>query len=247
MTRNLKALGLALFALFAMGAMTASAASAADLFTTGKEHAILTGTSHDNIFTTTWNNSSFKCTTSQFTATTEEIENPTTKTKEVVATVLPSYTGIPKKTPHETKCEATIGTVTVDMNDCHYVLTGNTTKEDLKDKTGKKDAEVWITCPSGKEIEITGPLGCIVSVPGVTPTEGGVIYTNIVGGTVTVTATVTGITYTANAACQLAGFTKEDNDADYVGTVTVAGWEDKSVKGELTKPVEGSALSISVS
>ena len=50
MIRNLKALGLTLFALCALGVMTASVASATDFFTSVSSSALLTGTSHNNVF-----------------------------------------------------------------------------------------------------------------------------------------------------------------------------------------------------
>jgi len=245
MTRNLKALGLALVALFAMGVLTASVASAAnDQFTTTKTTAWATGTSHDNIFkiTTSPNANEFKCTTSQFTAT---IEN-----KKTEATVLASYTGKTNATPHTSvECNATIGSVKVDMNDCHYKLTGFTDKEHPA-LSKKFDAKIWITCPAGKEIVITGPLGCTVKVHEQTPTEGGVVYRNLPlhagKPAVEVEATVTGITYTSDCI----GIPAEANNADYNGTVVVTGFEDDSIQNpdpkELTKPVEGLQIPIEV-
>jgi hypothetical protein len=54
MTRNLKALGLALLVAFALSAVAASAASAQtqDVFTfeAGNNAGFITGTSHDNVF-----------------------------------------------------------------------------------------------------------------------------------------------------------------------------------------------------
>jgi hypothetical protein len=249
MTRNLKALGLALVAVFATAAMTASAASASDAFTSTKEKVIVTGTSHDNIFKITGANTDFTCTTSQFTGT---VINKSTE-----ATVLPKYTGIVNKTPHEShECTASLGNVTIDTNDCHYILTGNTDKEDPADKTGKKDAKVWITCPKDekgveKEITITGPLGCTIHVPSQTPTEGGVVYDPLPlhtgGSAIKVTATVTGITYTATSQCGLVGIKTEGNDADYTGTVTVTGYEDLKWEEEGTKIEEGKQVGIEVS
>jgi hypothetical protein len=249
MTRNLKALGLALVAVFATAAMTASAASASDAFTSKVEKTIVTGTSHDNAYTLTGANATFKCTTSQFTGT---VINKSTE-----ATVLPKYTGILEKTPHEShECSATLGNVTWDTNDCHYILTGNTDKEDVADKTGKKDAKTWITCPKDvngveKEITITGALGCTIHIPSQTPTEGGVIYANLPthtgGSAVKVTMTVTGLTYTATSQCGLVGIKTEGNDMDWTGTVTLTGYEDLEFAEEGTKVKEGAQIPIEVS
>jgi hypothetical protein len=248
MIRNLKVLGLALVAMFAISAMTASAASAVDHFTNtlgAANPALMTGTSHDNVFRIISANSKFECTTSKFTAT---ALNGSTE-----ATVLAGYTSIINETPHnalEPKCNATIGKVLIDMNDCHYILTGNTTKEHPK-ASGKFDAAIWIKCPKVNEVEqeitITGPLGCVIHVPSQTPTEGGVVYTNLPphpgGAAVKVTATVTGITYKATNCI---GFHAEDDDAEYNGTVTVTGYEDKNATTtELTKVTEGLQVGIS--
>jgi hypothetical protein len=203
------------------------------------------------VFTITGANATFKCTTSQFTGT---VINKSTE-----ATVLPKYTGILEKTPHEShECSASLGNVTIDTNDCHYILTGNTTQKDLTDKTKGTvpDAKVWITCPKDekgveKEITITGALGCTIHVPSQTPTEGGVVYetlkTHAGGSAVKVTATVTGITYTATSQCGLVGIKTEGNDADYTGTVTVTGYEDLEWAEEGTKIKEGLQVPIEVS
>jgi hypothetical protein len=234
MIRNLKALGLAVVAVFAMSAMTASAASATDFFTTSKESAWLTGTSHDNKFSL--GNTNFECTTSKFTATVENGKS--------VATALPNYTGRINETPHGTACDATLGTVTIDVNDCHYKLTGETTGSD-----GGTDATVWIECPTGQSIQITSSAGPVISVPSQTPTEGGVTYTNVpnhsaAGSAVKVTATATGITATCapTFTCGLAGIPSHSNTSKYTGTVTVTGYEDGG--GTTTAPTEGSPIPV---
>lgn len=54
MSRNLKAIGLALLAIFATGALTASAASAVeDHFTSTTEKALVTGVTHNAFFQVT--------------------------------------------------------------------------------------------------------------------------------------------------------------------------------------------------
>jgi hypothetical protein len=107
------------------------------------------------------------------------------------------------------------------MNECDYVLTGETTGEDEG-----TDATVWIECANeGEQIEIdvTGLL--TLGVPPQTPTSGGVTYTNNAGGTVTINATATGITYNCEPhfICTLGGIATEGNDADYTGAVVAHG------------------------
>jgi len=238
MIRNLKILGLALVAVLAMGAMSASAASATDFFTTSnKNPALLTGTSHDHKFSI--GATSFQCTTSVFTGTAVHGASE--------ATVLPKYTGVLSATPHETPCTSSLGTVTVHVNDCHYRLTGNTTGSDVG-----TDATVWIQCPVGKVIQITGAFGCTISVPSQTPTSGGVIYTNATnhtgGAAVTVKATATGITFTTTGPCGLVGLPAHGNNAIYTGTLTATGWEDKNLNtADLTNVEEGARVPVSVS
>jgi hypothetical protein len=214
MTRNLKALGLALGVVFAFSAAMASTASGEDVLTVEKPNtAILTGQSTDNIFEITGKKISFQCDVSKFAST--------VKGSGSEATVLPTY----YKTTPDTKCKSTIGEVTIDVNGCDYDLTSKTDGKD----GAQTDAKVSITCPVGKEIEITGALGCTIKVPEQTPTEGGVVYENGTEGgkkDLTVKATATGITYTTTNVCTLVGLPTEGNDADYKGTVTVKGFED---------------------
>ncbi|HEY5815726.1 MAG TPA: hypothetical protein VIS95_05240 [Solirubrobacterales bacterium] len=241
MIRNLKALGLALVAVFAMSAMTASAASATDFFTTAnQEPAYLTGSSHDNIFNIP-GGSSFQCTTSAFDGT--GVHGGST------VTVLPTYSGILNETPHTNpKCTASLGTVTIDVNHCHYVLTGNTTGSD-----NGTDATVSIVCGAAGPIKITGPLGCTVSVPSQTPTSGGVVYdneTNHPGGSaIKVTATSTGITFTSTAACGFVGIPSHGNNATYVGSVIATGYTDNvnNSTTNLTTIHEGPQVGVSIS
>jgi hypothetical protein len=242
MTRNLKALGVALVAVFAMAAMAASAASAVqvDHFTSLEAKTIVTGVSHDNKFTVT-PSTSFECTTSKFYGT---FLNGATE-----ATAEPVYEGIKNETPHTNpKCTASIGQVTVHMNGCDYNLTATTSNEHPTG-SGKFDAPVWIICPVGQEITITGPLGCVIHVHAQTPTSGGVTYTNLpnhaVKKAIQINVTVTGITFTATNCI---GLPAEGNDADYTGSVIVTGYKDNNANTLLTTPVtEGPQTGIEVS
>jgi hypothetical protein len=247
MTRNLKSLGLALVAVFAMSAVAASSASAvaSDHFTTTKPSAFLTGVSHDNEYHVT-GGPAFTCTTSKFTGT---VLNNATE-----MTIDPEYGGKFNHTPHNTagtdfrECNGAGGDVTVDMNGCHYDLTGNTTGLDA----GFVDATVWITCPAGQAIRITQlGTGVTFTIPAQTPTVGGVTYTNLPnhsgGKAVTVKATATGITYSCAPAfpCFINGAGTHGNDSDYIGTVTVTGYED--IDGLPTPITEGAQIPIEAS
>lgn len=214
MIRNLKLLGLALAAVFAMSAVAAQAAFGVDTFTSSVSPVGVTGTgNNDGVFKITGGLgevlSEFHCSTTSF----PSVGTVTSGASQVE--VAPSYKGTNAE-PGNEKCESTLGNVKIDMNGCTYVLTGNTTGSD-----NGTDATVWVKCPPNAEIQITAALGCTISVPAQTPTSGGVTYTNNVGsGDVTVTATVTGITFTTTSACQVGGLPAEANTSDYTETIT---------------------------
>jgi hypothetical protein len=234
MIRKLKVLSLALGAVFAMGAMMASSASAVDVFTNaGKGTDILTGFSHDNVFRLGPGGASFECTTAKFAGT--------AKQGDTFVTAEPVYSSTPNVVKHEAHCLGSPGNqkITVEMNGCHYDLSGNT--EVTEDGT---DAQVWITCPASKEIKIVSSLGVTVTVPEQTPTakKGGVVYDNLPthtgGAAIKVTATVTGITYTCAPAfsCGLGGISTEGNNAQYTGSVTVTCFKDGNAAGAPITP-----------
>ena len=211
MTRNLKALGLALLAVSSMGAMTASSASAVtDIMTVDNgTQATVTAISHDHVFTTA--GTKFECTTAKFTSTV--VDGGST------FTVTASYEGTTNVVPHTTHCAGIFGTLTIDMNGCDYKLTGHTDADHSPEVDSH--GRIWIECPVNQEIVMTNST-CTIRVPAQTPTEGGFTYTNQLDGTiwdVQAEITVTGITYTAthSFACTLAGLKPEGNDATYSG------------------------------
>jgi hypothetical protein len=243
MIRNLKALGLSLVALFAVGALSAPAASAVDVFTVeGGGTALLTGTSH-NIEWKYYNvsNVNFRCTTSKFAAT---IVNGASET-----TVDVTYSGTIGVSPHTTHCNTNAGgTLTIDTTGCGYIWTGNTDAP-FYTNDAVKDATTWIHCEGTNQIKITSSLGPTITIPPQTPTAGGVTYTNVANGDVTVTTTVTGITATCHPtfSCTLAGIPHHTNNREYTGSVTMAGFVDNNPTPQITPAGEGPAKNISFS
>lgn len=227
----------------AISSLGASAASSTDVLTSTAEKTILTGHGEDNIFKfTSGSELPIHCWNSTFAGT---MAAPSVQ--EV--TVFPTYKG-KKGEPNNTSCESIIGVVRVDMNGCNYLLTGNTNRED----GGKTDAEFKIVCPENKEIELTH--NCKVKIPAQTSTSGGITYTNGTDsgkGDVTVTFTVTGLTYTADSsACGLVGIVPSEADTlDLIGTMTVKGYEDACEVGKCPENgdefKEGGQVSIEVS
>jgi hypothetical protein len=215
MIRNLKALGLALVAVFALGAISASTASAIDLLTVPVAPRALkvTGGTHESKITGT--PTADVCHHFKAVAEVSATSTSNVTLKEV------QYTGKKEDTENH-ECDSNFGAITVDMNGCDYVLTGETTGKDEE----KTDATVWIVCPAGKEITTTTKAGCTIHIHEQTPTGGGVTYTNGTGANgkpdVTVHVTMTGITYsTKGAFCSLGKLPEEGNTYDTVGTFTI--------------------------
>ena len=249
MIRNLKALGLSLVAVLAMSALGASSASAVDVVTTGVSPALLTGVGTNHVFGAHSGTPKFECTTSKFAATVKNAD------PEITADVL--YEGTLNQTPHtDHHCNSSSGTVTIDMNDCGYILTGDTSGNAPAGHTAGKDATVWIHCPGSSKIAITSSLGVTLSIPPQTPTTGGVSYTNVVnhdGNTaVAVKATVTGVTTTCAGTflCTLGGIAHHSNQYTYTGDVTMTAYRDNEALGDNGLPtpvIEGPRTSLSTS
>ena len=177
MTRNLKALGLALVAALAMSAVAASGASATPFHfgSDHSDHVILAGTQHagEDVFTT--DAGTVRCNTATYSGTINEAD---TATNEV--SVTPAYSN----------CKA-FGfiNVPIHVNGCQYKFTAIT-------KEGSNyEGKVDIVCP-GNPISITAP-GCEVTV-GSQNALGSITYTNVGSGTtreVTVDVNISGIHY----------------------------------------------------
>lgn len=168
MTRNLKALGLALVAVFAMSAMAASSASAAK-FTAANglaQHLIASDVGAADKFETA-TGSVLTCNGETFTA-----EAPAGATSSLTFT------------PNWINCKtegAAFNNVTVTHNGCNLIFTSN---------TAPAVNEVHITCPAGKVIEVhhysstgnhaAGTSSCTETIGPQTPTIlTPVQYTNI--------------------------------------------------------------------
>ena len=244
MTRNLKTLGLALVALSAMSALSASSASAVDVVTTGVSPALLTGVGLNHQLSAHSGTPKFECTTAKFAATVNSGDS------EITADV--AYEGTLNATPHtDHHCNSSSGTLTIDMNGCGYILTGETTGTAPAGHTAGKDATVWIHCPGSNKIQITSSLGITLSIPPQTPTTGGVSYTNVpnhLGSPgVAVKATATGITITCAGTflCTLGGIPHHSNQWQYTGDVTMTAFRDD--EGLPTPVTEGPRVSLSSS
>jgi len=205
MSRNLKALGLALVACFAVSAVVASAASAeAYSFKAETVPTTLTGNQHagNDVFTTDTGTVSCNIATYEGTQT-------VTPTNSV--TVTPSYG----------ECKAFgLFNVPIDVNGCQYQFTVGTKV------SGNFEGTVDVVCPSGKQIEVTAP-GCTVTVKSQN-NLGKVTYTNIGSGAtreVTVDVGITGLAYEEHrplfGIC--ANNTSPQTDGTYVGAGLVTG------------------------
>jgi hypothetical protein len=152
MIRNLKTLGLALFALLALGAVAASAASAqvaeqGELTSDGP--VTLTGKNTPetvNAFTAFGN--STKCPNALYTGH---------KYNVTPHEGIPSGSTTSTITPHYGACTSTVFNfpTTVDMNGCDYVFhLETTTPAGNKEKTYGVTATI-VNCPAGKHIQVT--------------------------------------------------------------------------------------------
>ena len=146
MIRNLKAQGLALMAVFTLTAMAASTASAQQgtLTSDGPVTLIGTETGEPNDNSISMFGTTIRCPGSTYTAH---------KYNVTPHTVIPSGATTATITPHYNPCEVPgVGTATIDMNGCDFVLhLGETTGG----VAGTYGVTADVVCPAGKQIEIT--------------------------------------------------------------------------------------------
>jgi hypothetical protein len=239
MTRNLKALGLALLAVFAFGAVAAAAASASS-FGSEKEKTVITA-GEDKA------GAEFGTKTSTLKITCNETINGTV----IGATAT-------KITAHPTyfECKDVSGLkVSVDTEGCDYILYAETTKHPkTKVEEGEEtDAPVEIECTKTEpkpgeivqdHIKITFKSGattvCTITITSINEKLHGVTYDNEGSGTtrdIKVTPTVDNIKYDApGIGCAIGGLKSSGTDGfltkDETGQkgITATGFEDKDAK-----------------
>ena len=237
MTRNLKALGMALAAVLAVGAVSASAASASTIDHTFVAHGkyltlVADPAAPKQVFT--FGGAEVTC--EELTASGELASDGETEVEEFEVEGTKTY-----KAPSMTFLPAyntcTIGGLkaTVKANGCHYTLTGKT------DAFGHAIKHIF--CEAGKQIEIS-VTGCTVKFG--EQTLRGVRYvheydqnTQTQNKALTIETTLkaneeeeqTGIQYTATGAfCSLAGIPKEGEDGALAGKHTVTAYFDSEHK-----------------
>jgi hypothetical protein len=191
MTRNLKALGLAIVAALALTALVVSSASATNpQFHSEDAHTNITGEQEvRNTFSV--NAGTIHCSTATF-------EGTSSLATTTQLTIAPTYKSCNLTTVTLETLEAV-----VDMNGCHYLFTSN--------------GEVHLNCPSAP-IRVTAPL-CTVTVH--PQTVKSVDYVNVGEGktrSVTVTSTATSLAYTQSSFCPTGG--GSFNNGTYAGSVT---------------------------
>jgi len=207
MSRNLKALGLALVAVLAMSALTAAGASAeAFQFKAEKTPTTtLSGKQHGaaDVFTT--DTGSVSCNEAKYAGT-------VTGTEVTEVTVTPTYS----------ECTAFgLFNVPIDTNGCQYKFTVLT-------KVGANyEGKVDVVCPAGQVIKVTAPL-CTVTVGAQNNVPGTITYTNVGAGAtreITVDVNLTGLTYEEHRP--LFGICENNtvltHDGTYVGAGLVTG------------------------
>lgn len=215
MTRNLKALGLALVAVFAMSAVAVSTAAAEvpGHFVADSAPAFLTAEATSKQVYTAGGN---QLTCNNVAVHTDEVSETQTN-----ITVTPTYSGSDTYgSGPNAPCEGAVGGSTVkifvDFTKCDYNFTATTDSEE--------HAQVHIECENpeteGIHIKATGlKLPCYTITPqtvGGKNNESGVHYTNNEGH-VDINATVNDISYHSEGVCG-----SETGTASYKGEVTVS-------------------------
>jgi hypothetical protein len=146
MTRNLKALGLALLAVFALGAIGAQAASAHE-FKAGVQKSVITGKNVGVHNFQVGAAGTVSCAKAKFEGT---VDAGTGKTEVDEITIKPTYE------------ECTFGgqVAAVFFNDCAYVFDSDTT---AGNSTGGEHAQVKVECAAGNKIQVH-TVNCTITV-----------------------------------------------------------------------------------
>ncbi len=225
MSRNLKALGIALAAALALTAVMASAAQAKfdtfKVFPEAEGSAFIKAEASGNQ-TTSIGTTSVICTGLNLK------EPATVKNNTTEITVWPNYTGC--------KIGGVVNT-TVATNGCHYLFTSETTE--IVGGSGKEHATVHIVCTKeGESIKIGPTLGCEITVP--PQTVHGIRYKNVTTPNevtpveremhVTVEATTpASIKFSSKGCSSLLGLADGEHEgAQYTGNSTILGYKDEA-------------------
>jgi len=210
MTRNLKALGLALVAVFAMSAMTASGASAQQGHLTADGPVTLDATEfgepQDNGLTSY--GGATRC---------KQVNYTGHKINATPHELIPSGATEVTLTPHYAECSAESGEstfpTTVEMTSCDYNLILGETTEGEVDTYGV-DADIECDVP-GDEIHVTQFAGtshgfrvCSITIPEQTNLVSHVDVTDKTNGHLLINGTFTGIDSTRSGLCGAAETTE---------------------------------------
>jgi hypothetical protein len=239
MIRNLKALGLAVFAVCAMGAIAASAASAQNALITSTGPVTLTGTETGNQANRLESFGAFvECPGSTYTGHEVGSLINGVPSGATTATITPHYkqttaAGAPN-------CVGSLGTsATVDVNGCDYVIHSGETTESSPPPAGTAatyGATFDVVCPGGQSIKVTVWLSesahtsepaspkCILTIPAQTGLKGGhLTETSLTDGHIELTGTVTGITVEQTRNSILCPSGTETKEGKFKLDVTVSG------------------------
>jgi hypothetical protein len=227
MISKIKALGLAFVAITAMSAIAASAAQAGQL-DVGIQPAVITGHSEpgqEHVLTVTKSTPENKgekfnsfCPTASLEATTQGL-----KIDELTATATygPNAAGA--------KCQLFGQPATVQMHGCKYTLTGTQTTAGVLHPANTATVDI-VGCTAGKQITIQSAF-CQVVIPEQNHLSHVVGKNELTEGvkSVTLEATVAGITHTQFGACP-DGNNHHSNNASFAGNTWVKAYKDEGVK-----------------
>jgi len=242
MTRNLKALGLALFAAFALCAVVASAASAQNGRLTSTGPVTLIGTETGGAEANQLSAFGFKtsCHLEAISAAEKATVSPHKKTtytghkyNVTPHVAIPSGAETITITPHYVGCTTSGFPTTVNMNGCDYVFHLTPTSG-----VDKYAVDATVDCPTGQHIEITVYANaaehtankpfCHVKIlekegafPGDTYT--GLSATDNTNGTGTISGEVTGITAEKTSTSILCGSSEENATGSLKQDVLIEG------------------------
>ena len=217
MTRNLKALGLALIAVFAMSALAVSSASAATGNFTLEEAGTLTGDQLGaNHFFETGSGLTLTCTSSHFDGVGTQPASSNT------ATIKPTYSGC------TTKVSIFTFPATIDFTSCDYTFYG--TESDVAIGCESEGDTIDIKIYQNHTNHTAGTTLCELKVPAQTiNNEGAVTYTNTSGSPKDIDVTASkaefSMTRTGSSLCGA-----ENQTGKYTGNATVTAFDEEGTR-----------------